>query len=98
MNKQRELIYTQRNKVLDGEDIKDTVFKMIEDTIDSYCGIYLSDPIADNWDFKGLREYFMGWLTTPFDFNYTPEELSNKKQERPTDYLGVIRRPLYFSS
>ncbi len=76
MNKQRELIYTQRNKVLDGEDIKDTVFKMICDTIDSYCSIYLADPIADNWDLKGLREYFMGWLTLPNDFNYTPEELS----------------------
>ena len=34
MNKQRELIYAQRNKVLNGEDIKDTVRKMVEETID----------------------------------------------------------------
>ena len=35
MNKQRELIYAQRNKVLDGENLKDTVIKMIDETISS---------------------------------------------------------------
>ena len=51
MNKQRELIYSQRNKVLDGEDLKETVLKMIDETIDSYTHIYLSDDaVHDNWD------------------------------------------------
>ena len=39
MNKQRELIYSQRNKVLDGEDLKDTVLKMIDETIEEYSKI-----------------------------------------------------------
>ena len=42
-NKQRELIYSQRNKVLDGEDLKDTVLKMIDETIEEYSKIYLAD-------------------------------------------------------
>ena len=95
MNKQRELIYSQRNKVLDGEDIKDTVFKMIEDTIDSYCNIYLSAPIKDDWDLKGLREYFNGWLTTPFDFNYTAAELSNTDKEDIADMLKDRAAKIY---
>ncbi len=75
MNKQRELIYSQRNRVLDGDDLKETVMKMVDDTIDSYCSIYLSDPIHDNWDLNSLREYFMGWITTPDDLHYTIAEL-----------------------
>ncbi len=78
MNKQRELIYTQRNKVLDGEDIKDTVLRMIDETVDSYTHIYLSDDaVHDNWDVAGLREYFMGWITTSDDLRFTPEQLGN---------------------
>ncbi len=87
MNKQRELIYTQRNKVLDGDDIKDTVIKMVDDTVDSYCNIYLSDPIHDNWDLNSLREYFMGWITTPDDLRFSVEELGNTEKEDVADTL-----------
>ena len=95
MNKQRELIYGQRNKVLNGEDIKDTVVKMIEETIDTYCNLFLSAPIRDVWDFKGLREYFMGWLTAPNDFNYTPAELSNTDKEDIANMLKDRAEKLY---
>ncbi len=87
MNKQRELIYTQRNKVLDGEDIKDTVLKMIDDTIDSYCKIYLSDPIHDNWDLNSLREYFMGWIASADDLRYTTNELGDIECEDVAEAL-----------
>ena len=73
MNKQRELIYSQRNKVLDGEDLKDTVLKMIDETIEEYSKIYLADEaVHDNWDLNGMREYFLGWVTTPDDLHFTP--------------------------
>ncbi len=82
MNKQRELIYTQRNRVLDGEDIKETVIKMIDDTIDAYCSIFLADDtVHDNWDLNGLREYFLGWITTPDDLKFSPEKLGNTSRE-----------------
>ena len=41
MNKQRELIYAQRNRVLDGEDIKDTVQKMMPMQLDPTTGNYV---------------------------------------------------------
>ncbi len=77
MNKQRELIYEQRNKVLDGENLKDSILKMIDETIDSYVSIYLSDPIRDNWDIKGLKEYFSGWVTSNDDFNFLENDFEN---------------------
>ena len=56
----------------DGENIKDTILKMIDDTIDVYTGIYLS---GDEWDYKGLREYFGGWIIESEDLQFTTEKL-----------------------
>ena len=96
MNKQREIIYGQRNKVLDGEDIRETVMKMVDDTIRSYCKIYLSDEdVHDNWDLNGLREHFAGWLTTPDDFVYTPEQLGNTESDDIADELIERAHKLY---
>ncbi len=76
MNKQRELIYAQRNRVLDGEDIKDTVRKMMSDTVQSAVDTYLTGSVADDWDFDGLRNHFLGWLCGENDLRYTVEELN----------------------
>ena len=87
MNAQRELVYAQRNKVLDGEDIKETVRHMVDETIEAYCNIYLADSISDNWDLKGLREYFLGWITAPDDLNFTTDELNHLTKEDITEML-----------
>ena len=96
MNKQRELIYTQRGKVLNGENLKETVLRMIDDTVDSYCQIFLSDTaVHDNWDLKGLREYFLGWITSPEDLQFTTEELGNTSREEVADFLKEKARKIY---
>ena len=96
MNKQREIIYTERSKVLDGENLKETVLKMIDDTIDSYCKIFLNDDaIHDNWDLKGLKEYFGGWITSPSDFNFTTEELGNISRQEIAENLKKKARRIY---
>ena len=76
MNRQREVIYSQRDKVLDGEDISGIIRNMITETIDSVVDRYLVDKeVHDNWNLEGLRDYFMGWLTTHDDLRYTTEQL-----------------------
>ena len=81
MNKQRELIYEQRNKVLDGENLKDTIIKMINDTIDANVGSFIGDTPADDWDFEGLRKYFGGWICNDADYRYTTSELNSIEKE-----------------
>ena len=81
MNKQREIIYGQRNRVLDGEDIKETVHKMIESTIESGVELYLVSDIPDNWNFDGLRDYFRGWLVSDNDLRYSVEELNHLEKD-----------------
>ncbi len=95
MNKQREMIYTQRNQVLDGEDIKNSILKMIDDTIDRNAALYISDSPVEEWDFEGLRKFFGGWITTEEDFRYTIEEMNNITTDNITDYLKEKAREKY---
>ena len=45
MNRQRELIYGQRNRVLDGEELKPAILKMMEETINESVDFYCSDAL-----------------------------------------------------
>ncbi len=56
MNEQRELIYKDRRRVLDGESMRDYILKMVKDTIDGMVdSIYSEDHDADGPDFEELN-------------------------------------------
>ena len=96
MNKQRELIYGQRNKVLDGEDIKDTVMRMIDETIDAYTAIFLADDaVHDNWDLDSLRQHFAGWITEPQDLQFDAQQLGDTSREEVAEMLKEKARDRY---
>ncbi len=82
MNKQREIIYKQRSQVLDGEDLKDVISKMISEFIAETVDTYLTDTdIHDNWNLEGLHDYFLGWLISDNELRYEGEELANADKE-----------------
>ena len=81
MNKQRELIYSQRDKVLNGENLHDSIMNMVDETIKDKCDNFLSGDTVEDWNFASLRDYFLGWITKPDDFKYTPSELNNITKE-----------------
>ncbi len=58
MNRQREVIYEERRKVLDGENIKDYIHELMEEVVDYGIDTYLNEKMrADEWDFDGFRQY-----------------------------------------
>ena len=76
MNKQRELIYGQRNKVLDGENLKDYIMNMLRDSITDTVGVYLNDTDDhDSWNIKGLRDHFLGYITDENDLDFEGQDL-----------------------
>ena len=87
MNQQREIIYKQRQMVLDGEDISGKLHEMMRQAIDDACTNYLNGETADDWDFAGLRRHFMNWLCLPTDFNYTTEQLGDLTKDGIADEL-----------
>ena len=87
MNQQREIIYKQRQMVLDGEDISDKLHEMMRQSIDETCASFLSGDSADDWDFAALRRHYMNWLALPTDFHYTTEQLNDLRREDIADLL-----------
>ena len=77
MSQMRETIYTQRRKVLDGEDIHDNILQMqaqdIEETVKTYC----SDSVADNWNLEGLRSQYLNLYLMQTDLRYTVDDLND---------------------
>ena len=69
MNRQRELIYSQRDQVLNEDDISEIILKMIDgcvnEAVDGFCSDHAS---KHDWNIDGLRDKFKGWLTVEEDF------------------------------
>jgi preprotein translocase subunit SecA len=58
MNKQREVIYSQRRKVLMGDNIKDNIVEMIEEVVNGAVTSHtVGSEYAEEWDLKGLLDY-----------------------------------------
>ncbi len=87
MNQQREIIYGQRKKVLDGDDISAEMHQMLRENIDSSCKLFLSGDVPEEWDFSALRRHYKGWLTTDGDFHYTAAELNSLDTQKVADQL-----------
>ena len=87
MNQQREIIYGQRHKVLDGEDVSPDIHKMLRDNVDSSCALFLAGEDKATWDFAALRRHYNGWLTTDSDFHYTDSELAGLTAQGVADTL-----------
>ena len=54
INKQRETIYAERDKVLNNEDLTETVRSFLDDEIDSLVDTHLAGEDHDAWNFEGL--------------------------------------------
>jgi preprotein translocase subunit SecA len=78
MNTQREIIYKQRAQVLDGEDLHESVLKMMEDVVSSTVKMYVDDELTEHseWNLVGLKDHFLGWITDENDLVYEEDELN----------------------
>ena len=57
MNAQRKVIYAERDKVLDGEDMHESIVAMIKDIIANAIDTYCQDPKSENWEMEALMTY-----------------------------------------
>ncbi len=82
MDRQRQIIYDQRNKVLDGDDIRAQIVKMIGQSIEKTVSRYLPTSKHDeSWNFVGLRDFYLGWLINEDELDYSDAELKQLKSE-----------------
>ena len=96
MNTQREIIYGQRQKVLDGEDIHEYILTMVDGFVDDCINMYLlDDDIHDNWNLKGLKEQLSGIIPMDGELEFTTQELDEVTKKDLSDKLHEKAREVY---
>ncbi|MBQ4165290.1 MAG: preprotein translocase subunit SecA, partial [Oscillospiraceae bacterium] len=87
MSQQRMTIYTERTRVLDGEDISENIQKMMNDSIEANVNMYCADSIAENWNLDGLRAQYMNLFLMDSDLRYSTEELNTVSKKDVTNFI-----------
>ena len=76
-NDQREIIYEERSRVLNGDNMRDAIFKMIQEQVEKAVDTCISDDIAkEDWDLNELNEILLPIV--PLD-PITPESIADVK-------------------
>ncbi|MDO4294541.1 MAG: preprotein translocase subunit SecA [bacterium] len=91
MNEQREIIYAERNKVLDGDNMRDSIVKMVTDIVENAVDLAIRDdsPSAE-WDLKELNTLLLPVvplqpvLLLGNEKNTTKDELKHMLKEEAT--------------
>ena len=97
MNTQREIIYTQRAQVLDGEDLHDSILKMMDEMISNTVKMYVNDELTDHseWNIVGLREHFMGWILEEGDLEFEDSELDKLSSDELAKTIQEKAQAIY---
>ena len=97
MNTQREIIYKERQQVLDGEDLHDSILKMMEELINDTVKQYINEEVVDRtqWNLVGLKDHFLGWITEEHDLEYEGEELEKLTVDTLIETLTEKAKSLY---
>ena len=88
MNEQREIIYEERRRVLDGESMRDSIYNMLTEYVERTVDLYASpEAESDEWDLEGLStELTTSLLLPPVTFAEVKEmsqkELKHMLKER----------------
>ena len=74
MNKQREVVYSERREVLEGADIKDLVSQFLNETIAAYIDAATATGVSEDWDLTTLWKA----LKVLFPISFTADQLLNE--------------------
>ena len=88
LSRQREIIYAQRDQVLDGENLKEQITNMITEVAEKVVSRYINPILPESeWNIEGLKSYYLGWILTPEDLNYDSENNLNMSYQEILDLI-----------
>ncbi|MCS7224059.1 MAG: SEC-C metal-binding domain-containing protein [Armatimonadetes bacterium] len=86
LNIQREVIYANRRKILQGADMKANILEFLQKTIQTQVDLYLPDGVAkEEWDYDGLVKSLAEIL--PVGQIFRPEDILDQPKERLVSIL-----------
>ncbi|MBD5105345.1 MAG: preprotein translocase subunit SecA [Ruminococcaceae bacterium] len=95
MSQQRATIYSQRAKVLNGEDVSGSIKSMMKEYITETVNQFCQGDLPEDWNIEGLRDSLMGFVTTPEDLRYTKSEREELEKEKVEEFLQNRIMELY---
>ncbi len=96
LNKQREIIYTQRSQVLDGEDLHEYILTMMHDLAVDTTNAYLGDESdKDTWNLIGLKDHFMTWVLRDEDLDYDEKQIDDVTRESVAKIIEDRMKEIY---
>ena len=88
LSRQREIIYGQRDQVLQGADLKVQILGMINESVETVVNRYISSHTQkENWNIEGLRNYYMDWVLRPEDLAYDAEHPLTMAYDEVVDFI-----------
>ena len=94
MNQQRKVVYDQRRKILEGEDMKDQILSMVDNIIEKGMETYAYPKLyPEEWDFAGLLKYAEKYFLAPGDLKL--EEIEDMSREEVEDKLKTMAHETY---
>ena len=83
-NEQREIIYAERRRVLDGESMRDVIYKMITDIVDNSVDFVIGEETyAENWNLNELNSILLPIIPlAPITLNRIPKEGKNNLKQQ----------------
>ncbi len=94
MNQQRKVVYDQRRKILEGEDMKDQILSMVDNIIEKGMETYVDPKLyPEEWDFAGLLKYAEKYFLAPGDLKL--EEIEDMSREEVEDKLKTMAHETY---
>lgn len=96
MNQQRKVVYEQRRRILEGENMKDQVLRMVDTIIEKGMETY-ADPklYPEEWDFTGLLKYSEKYFLAPGEIKL--EDIEDMSREEVEDKLKTCAHETYES-
>ncbi len=88
VNKQREIIYSERRKVLANEDLRRIILNMADELIDKLVDLHAPARSSDLWDTETLSATISSLMPTPDDFS--AEALASLSREELAGYLKSV--------
>ena len=96
MNKQREVIYDERRKVLFGEDLKENIMGMMETLVESLIKpVTVESKFAEEWNLSGLSENLKRITETFPGLSYTEDEIHDLTEDKLMEDVKSAFRRLY---
>lgn len=96
LNTQREVIYKQRQDVLDGRDLSESILGMVDSVVATVVhGVLGEKSYVEPQDVENIKRHFLGQFLKPDDLTYTDAEINDLTPDSLTNEICDIAHQVY---